>query len=619
MFAPVTILLVIVVYVMFLFWLAFLAEKRERGGSSLVNSPYVYSLSLAVYCTSWTFYGSVGRGANLGLSYLPIYSGATVTAILMPILLIKIIRVAKANRLSTIPDFIAARYGNSLAISVVATVITVFGIIPYIALQIKAITSSFAIVTGMTAWGAGTSLVIALLLGVFTIVFGARRLDSTEKHGGLVLAIAFESFVKLIAFILVGLFVVFYLFDGMGDILESAYDSGISQLLFVGAGTNVSYLDILTMTLLSMSAIIFLPRQFQMAVVENRSESHVMKASWILPAYLLTINLFVIPIAFAGLLTGGTGKEADYFVLSLPFGFGNKYLALIVFIGGFSAATGMVIVETLALSTMVMNSLITPTLVKFRHISNFTGVVLNIKRFVIMALIIISYLFTVSLGKLESLVEIGVKSFEAMAIFAPLMLFSIFWKRGNRVSVIAALCVGFSVWFYTAIVPLLLKVQLLDVKSGLGYLTTLPYLDPNALFGIGGMGKSTHTLFWILLLELSIFVLLSLVIKESGAEITQADIFVDFRIKERIESKTVTFDADDIEGIMLRYLDQDNVEKTMSDFMFSVGKEGRSELTRGELDDLRLYAERLVAGAVGASLASAIFDKLLNMKEQDSR
>lgn len=608
MFAPVTILLLIIFYVLILFWLAFHAEKREMGGNSLVNNPYVYSLSLAVYCTSWTFYGSVGRGASQGLSFLPIYLGATITAILMPVLLVKIIRVAKANRLSNIPDFISARYGNSLPISVIATLITVIGIIPYIALQIKAITSSFAIVSGKADWGASSSLAITLMLGLFTIVFGARRLDSTEKHGGLVFAIAFESIVKLIAFILVGIFVVYYLFDGMGDIMETASDFGINQLLFVGDGASVGYLDFFSITLLSMSGIIFLPRQFQMAVVENSNESHVMQASWLLPAYLFTINLFVIPIAFAGLLTGGSASQADYFVLNLPFGFGNRYLALIVFIGGFSAATGMVIVETLALSTMVMNSLITPALVKLRHISNFTGIVLNIKRSVIMLIILISYLFTISLGKLESLVEIGVKSFEAIAIFAPLMIFSIFWKKGNHISVISALCAGFSAWFYTAIVPLLLKAHLLDAKSGLGYLTTISYLDPNALFGVTGLGKSTHTLFWILVLELSAFLILSFLIKENAAEVSQGEIFVDFEVNKQTEDDSVLFEADRIEEILSRYIDQESVARSMKSFMLSIGKDYRSDLTVSELNELKEYAERTIAGVVGASLAAAIFE-----------
>ncbi len=367
MFAPYNLFFIVLGYLMLLFAAAYYAEKKEKTGRSVVNNPYIYSLSLAVYCTSWTFYGSVGKAATSGLSFLTTYLGPTLMAAIWLVVLKKVVRLAKANRITTVSDFIGSRYGKSLFLSALVTMVAVVGIAPYIGLQIKAIISTFTIISGETKGSAAAGLFITFILGIFAIIFGARRLDSSERHGGLVFAIAFESIVKLIAFFAVGIFVTYGLFDGFGDIFDRIKNSEHSALLFLGAGTGTHYFEWFALLFLSMMAIMFLPRQFQMAVVENYDESHITKAAWLFPLYLFLINIFVLPIAFGGLLLGGTEKMADYFVLTLPLNSGEKYLSLFVFIGGFSAATGMVIVEALALSTMVMNSIIMPTIVKFHE------------------------------------------------------------------------------------------------------------------------------------------------------------------------------------------------------------------------------------------------------------
>ena len=303
---------------MFLFLIAHYAEKMEKAGSSIVSNPYVYSLSLAVYCTSWTFYGSVGKAANSGLNFLTIYIGPTLMAALWLVILRKVVYISKENRITTISDFLSSRYGNSLFLSALVTFVIVIGITPYLGLQIKAIMTTFSILSGRPEGSHFAGWLITIILGVFAIFFGARRVDVSERHSGLVFAVAFESAVKLIAFVSVGVFVTFGLFDGFGDILHRVKESQYAMLTTLGNNSNVTFTEWTSLTFLSMMAIMFLPRQFHVSVVENSSLEHIKKAMWLFPLYLFLINIFVLPIAYGGLLLGEPQQGADYFVLSIP-------------------------------------------------------------------------------------------------------------------------------------------------------------------------------------------------------------------------------------------------------------------------------------------------------------
>src|SRR5208337_3726876 len=280
-FRPYNLFLIVVGYLTLLFAVAYYAERKEKSGKSIVNNPYIYSLSLAVYCTSWTFYGSVGKAATSGLSFLTIYLGPTLMVSIWMIVLRKVVRTAKANRITTISDFIGARYGKSLALSALVTIVAVAGITPYLGLQIKAITTTFALISGNAGGGVAAGMIITFILGTFAIIFGARRLDSSERHVGLVFAIAFESIIKLAAFILVGVFVTFSLFNGPGDILGRIQNSHHEALLHLGPGTATGYFEWASLIFLSMMAVMFLPRQFHIAVVENYNEDHIRKATWL--------------------------------------------------------------------------------------------------------------------------------------------------------------------------------------------------------------------------------------------------------------------------------------------------------------------------------------------------
>ncbi len=616
MFTPYKLFLIVVGYLMLLFAVAYYAERKEKSGKSIVNNPYIYSLSLAVYCTSWTFYGSVGKAATSGLSFLTIYLGPTLMASIWMIVLRKVVRTAKANRITTISDFIGARYGKSLALSALVTIVAVVGITPYLGLQMKAIFSTFTIISGDTGGSVAAGVVITFILGVFAIIFGARRLDSSERHVGLVFAIAFESIVKLAAFIFVGIFVTFSLFKGPNDILSRIQGSSNESLLLLGQGTGTGYFEWSSLIFLSMMAIMFLPRQFQMAVVENYNEDHIRKATWLFPLYLLLINVFVLPIAFGGILTAGNAKGADYFVLTLPLTHGARYLSLFAFIGGFSAATSMIIVETLALSTMVMNSIIMPALINFHDAPRFPAVILNIKRLVIMSIVYIGYWFTTSVGGLYSLVDMGLRSFEAVALFTPAFFLGLYWKRGTKAGAIAGLTAGFSIWFYTLIMPSLIEVGIVKNIGLVAAMTGSTMLNPDSMFGITGLGKWGNTLFWGMLANLMLYLGVSVFTRQTKEEELQSLIFVESYEKARNIARGASYSINDIEEVLTQCLGRSDAANAIANFLRKRNKK-RGELTTQDIYQLRNYAETVLAGAIGSSMAAIIFEDKLALTEDE--
>jgi Na+/proline symporter/signal transduction histidine kinase len=541
-------------YVLLLFAVAAYGDARSRQGRSVIGNAWVYALSMAVYCTAWTYFGSVGRAASAGVWFLPIYLGPTLAMALAWLVLRKMIRIAKAYRITSIADFIASRYGKSPLLAGAVTLITVVGIVPYIALQLKAVASGYALLTtplgtpvaAPLGWWRDSTFYFALALAGFTCAFGARHLDSAEKHEGMVAAIAFESVVKLVAFLAVGAFVTWGLFDGPGDLFARA--RAVPELhklltLTQSAGQKFAYEQWFALTLLSMLSVMFLPRQFQMMVVENVAESHLKRAAWVFPLYLLLINLFVLPIALGGLLHFGVGAmDADSFVLSLPLATGQHGLALLVFIGGLSAATGMVIVEAIAVSTMVCNDLVMPLLLRTRRFGVQAGtgaradgdlsrLLLGIRRGAILLVLLLGYAYFAIAGEAYALVSIGLISFAAVAQFAPPMLAGLYWKGGTRSGALAGLLLGFALWAYTLMLPSVAKSGWLMGEVGVAFLRDGPWgialLKPEQLLGLGGLDNLTHALFWSLLVNVVGFVGVSLWRPPSAREVSQALLFVD--------------------------------------------------------------------------------------------
>ena len=353
-------------YIGLLFVVASYGDRLRELGRGGKLRVLIYPLCLAIYCTSWTFFGSVGLASRSGFDFLTIYVGPILMIGLCYPLILRIVRLAKAQNITSIADFIAARYGKQQAVAATVALIAIVGTIPYIALQLKAVSASvgtiFTHVSGGEVLGTSLigdiSLLVAVAMAAFAILFGTRHIDATEHQDGLMLAIATESLVKLAAFLAVGLFVMFWMFDGPAALFSQAMERADTAAVLTRQPT---FSTIFAMTVLSFFAIMLLPRQFHVTVVENHQESEVRRAAWLFPIYLVLINLFVIPIALAGLLTFPPGKvDSDMFVLALPLSVDSSFFTIAAFVGGLSAATAMVIVESVALAIMVSNDLVVP-------------------------------------------------------------------------------------------------------------------------------------------------------------------------------------------------------------------------------------------------------------------
>ncbi|MEM8599499.1 MAG: sensor histidine kinase [Bacteroidota bacterium] len=640
MLSPSIVVATSLLYLGLLFGLASLADRRADQGRSVVGRSSVYALSLAVYCTAWTFFGSVGRAAMEGVSFLTIYLGPTLTLLLGASVLRKMVRISRYHRLTSIADFVASRYGKSQLIGGLVTVIAVAGTVPYIALQLKAVSDTFGVLTGTSVPGMvdlplsnDTGFYAAVILAIFAILFGTRHLDATERHEGMVAAIAFEAVVKLVAFLAVGVFVTFAMYDGVGDLFSRAAARADLQPLFVMPTGAQTYSEWAALLVLSMGAVLLLPRQFQVAVVENVDERHVLRAVWLFPLYLLLINLFVLPIALGGLLYFPDGSvDADTFVLTLPLAEGHPVLALLVFIGGLSAATGMVIVATVALATMISNDLVMPTLLRVRGRSfserGDLGLwVLRIRRGAILAVVLLGYLYFRLVADTYALVSIGLVAFAAAAQFAPVVLGGMYWKRGTRAGAACALVGGVLVWSYTLPLPAL--VQASGAAEGFaagGFVAEGLFgwgaLRPHALFGLDALSPIAHGTFWSLLVNASLYVGVSLFTRQGVLEHAQAVSFVDIdrftapRVAAGAAGATAgrsvwrgTAHLDDLRALLRRFLGARRADLALDAYLAShpldeVALDADASLTADA--DLVHHAEALLAAAIGSASARAM-------------
>ncbi|MBK8118574.1 MAG: histidine kinase [Sulfuritalea sp.] len=608
-------------YLGILFAIAWYADRRADAGRSLISNPLVYALSLGVYCTTWTFYGSVGRAAASGIGFLPIYLGPTLLFALAGFILQKMIRVAKANRITSIADFVASRYGKSQLLGGLVTVIAVIGVIPYIALQLKAVSNSFAILAsypeiimpakaGAVPVIQDSALYVAMILAAFTILFGTRHLDATERHEGMVAAIAVESVVKLVAFLAAGVFVVWGINDGIGDVFAKA--AAVPDLArgLTAAGAPASYGAWGTLIFLALFASLLLPRQFQIAVVENVDVNHVSRAIWMFPLYLFLINLFVLPVALAGLLHfPGGGVDADTFVLTLPMAHQEEALALLVYIGGLSAATGMVIVETIALSTMVCNDLVMPALLRLPILglatrADLSGLLLDIRRWSIAIILGLGYLYFRVAGEAYALVSIGLISFAAVAQFAPVVIGGLCWKGGTREGALAGLAAGFLLWTYTLLLPSFAKSGWLPDGFIAQGLFGIELLHPQRLLGLSGLDEITHCLVWSMLANLGAYIGVSLKRVPNVREARQATLFVGGAEAAGVSGWRGGAGVADLLPLAGRFLGSERAQEAFDRHARQRGLKSIQELPA----DTRLvsFAETLLAGAIGSASARAM-------------
>jgi PAS domain S-box-containing protein len=606
---------IVVGYLLFLFGIAYWAERSPRLRHPRLQM-LTYVLTASVYCTAWTFYGSVGLAANQGLEFLTIYLGPALIALLWPVLLRRLVRVAKEQRITSISDFISSRYGKSAPLGALVAGLVVLGLIPYIALQLQAVSQSFKLIlhreTILELFD--PTLLVAVVLGVFGILFGARNPDFTQAQRGLLSAVAVESVVKLLAFLTAGAWVTWGLFGGFSDIFERVLaDPELSRLLALGAPPSASFSRWTALLLVSMMAVMFLPRQFHVLVVQNQDERHVAAASWMFPLYLFLINLFVLPIAFGGLLLLPRA-QADHFVLLLPLSSENAALSILVFLGGFSAATAMIVVDSLALSKMLTNDIVVPILLRNRSRDIYRAS-LRSMRLGILLVVFLGYGWAALARGQFLLVEMGLLSFVAVTQCAPAILLGLAWPRANRRGAFAGITAGFGLWFYTLIVPVLVKEGVL----GPSILAAGPFgqdwLRPTQLFGLTGLDSVSHGLFWSLLANLSAYALVSLATRQDAEERLQAAAFTGRFPGGPTMPVGAILTPREIERIVHHYVGAPDAAVIAGEIL---GTKPPDELTPPELLELRIRLEKRLAASLGAAAARFIVEDRFTLSKGEA-
>ncbi|MGB3176962.1 MAG: ATP-binding protein [Albidovulum sp.] len=597
-------------YVCILFLVAFAAERRaERGQAGWLRSPLIYTLSLSIYCTAWTFYGAVGYAARSGLEFVTIYLGPTIVLIGWWVILRKLVRIGQAQRVTSIADLISSRYGKSNLLGVIVTVISVVAATPYIALQLQSVTLSFGVFASGTPEGwalpdqGATALWVAAGLTLFTILFGTRNLDANERHHGVVMAIALEAVVKLVALLAVGIFTVWGVAGGWADVVSRIETSPIADWpLRPGRWIGLTFV--------SAAALLTLPRMFQVMVVENSDERHLATASWAFPLYLMAMSLFVIPIAVVGLDTLPKGSNPDLFVLTLPLAAGQGKLAMLAFLGGFSSATSMVIVAAIALATMVSNHIVTPLWLSLREggtkaPGDVRGLVLMSRRLSIAGILALGYIYYAVSGGSAALASIGLIAFVGVAQILPAMLGGIFWRGATGVGAALGLSLGFLVWLYTLYLPSfgtggLMSAQLMAEGPG-----GVSWLRPYALFGIEGLDPMLHALFWSMAVNTGAFLMGSLLTFPAPVERMQGLAFVNVYEQDPGARGWLRggAEAEDLLIMSQGILGAEDAQGFFQSEAFAQGKAGYLPDTTPDFIE-RL--ERRLAGAVGAATAHAM-------------
>ncbi|TDO09806.1 MULTISPECIES: hybrid sensor histidine kinase/response regulator [Halomonas] len=619
MFAGWLLIAVSLLYITVLFAIAWRGDRHARAYGASRRRPVIYSLALAIYCTSWTFHGAVGQAATAGWSFASIFIGPILTLLLFWPVLAKMIRVAKHQNVTSIADFIASRYGKTQSLAAFASLVALIGTLPYIALQLKAVSTSFSVITDATditrapLFG-DTAFYVAMVMAAFAILFGTRHTDATEHHEGLIQAVAFESLIKLLAFLILGAYVTWGMFDGLGDLLERAEIQLELQRQLADQDFGQSFW---AQTLLAMLAILCLPRQFHVAVVENIHRDDATKARWLFPLYLVAFAFFVIPIAAAGLtLFADSDISPDTYVLALPMAAGNEWLTLLTFIGGFSAATGMVIVAAVAVSIMISNEIVIPALFRLRWFDtkprDYGRLVLRARRITIAVILAMAYGFYQLIGEFSSLANTGMLSFAAAAQFAPALIGGLYWKRGNRLGVIVGLNAGFAIWAYSLLMPTLIGAGVLPESWLDGGPLGIPWLSPTSLFGLNVGDSFTHGVMLSLGVNLFCFIFISQMTPQRVVERIQASLFVD-SVETRQTSVnrpwTGATTVGDLKVLCERFLGAGQVSRAFEDYARRTGKP-LEDNTRASIDVIQ-FTERLLASVLGASSARIVVNSAL--------
>ncbi|WP_194096199.1 ATP-binding protein [Marivivens aquimaris] len=605
---------VAVFYVAFLFVIAFAAERSAaKGKGKWLRSPIIYTLSLSIYCTAWTFYGAVGYAARSGLEYLTIYLGPTVVMIGWWWVLRKLVRIGRMHRITSIADLISSRFGKSTALGVMVTLLMVVAATPYVALQLQSVTQSIAVFSQSAGQGWVTddldraTLWVAVGLAIFTIVFGTRNLDANERHHGIVIAIAVEAVVKLFALLAVGIFVVWGVAGGIGPTLELIDKSPIAEW-DQHSGRWVG------LTFLAGAAFLTLPRMFQVLVVENADENNLLMASWAFPLYLMLMSLFVVPIAVVGLDRLPAGSNPDLFVLTLPLAEGQSFLAIFSFLGGLSSATSMVIVATIALATMISNHIVTPIWLTSRGAGAMVSgdvrqLVIGARRLSIGGVLLLGYVYYLLSGGSAALAAIGLISFTGVAQILPALIGGLFWRGATRWGAVAGIGVGFVVWTWTLLLPSFGPDAVVPAAVFENGPLGLRYLRPYALFGIDGIDPQLHAILWSMILNTTIFFVVSVLTFPQPLERLQGAQFVNvFEHSQGARAWTQsTAEAEDLLVMAQRILGAGEAQAL---FQREAQLQGKASYLPDVTPDFVAHLERELAGSVGAATAHAMVGQL---------
>ncbi len=606
------VILLAVCYLLGLFYVAF---KSENTLSRFSNNGWVYALSLMVYCTAWTFYGSVGRAATGGIDFLAIYIGPLMTVPFWWLVLRKMVRVTRTFRISSIADFISSRYGKNARLGTIVALACIVGVIPYISLQLKAISSSIQIMSTGSLFD--PSWIIALLVTGFAILFGARNVDANQRKPGLISAIAVESVVKLVAFCVVGIVVVFFLFSGFGDLFSKA-DGALELDRLTSLSEEGDFADWFFTCMVSAFAFLLLPRQFQVGSVEAGKEEHILTAMKVVPGYLLLINLFVVPIALGGSLLL-PDNNPDFLVLSAPLEAGYEFLAALVFIGGFSAATSMIMVSTTALSTMLSNYVFIPAVLKSHKFevterNDYQRLLLFWRRVSIVTIMVLAYAYFQFLTGKESLISIGMISFIAIAQLAPAFFGGLYWKQANHRAATAGILSGLAIWFFMLVWP----NTALQIDSILGGNSADASIA--AVNWIGDrmeVSTTSATIILSLLVNVFCYVYLSLTTRQSAAEVNQATLFVDiFRYSGSFDSSVAwkgTARFPDIKSLLNQFIGRDRTDAVLDRY---ARRHGIDWDANPRVDSRVIsYAERVLTGIIGPSSARIMVSNVVEEEE----
>lgn len=615
-----------IAYVVLLFGIASFGDRISAKPGATRARPLVYAFSIAIYCTSWTFFGSVGLAAERGIEFLGIYIGPILVFTLGYTFLQKIVRLAKSERITSVADMLASRYGKSFGVASLATCIAVMAAIPYIAIQLKAISGSFdlftrhlgGVMTSREFVIADFSFLVAAALALFAILFGTRHADATEHQDGLILAVSIESIVKLTAFLCVGVAVTFFTFGSISE-LYAVITTDAASAAALEYRPNLGTWVVLIF--LSAFAVVLLPRQFHVMIVENRDPSELQTAVWLFPLYLILINIFVLPIALIGLIKLPSGTPADLYVLALPLSQGWQWLSLATFIGGLSAATAMVIVSSVALSIMISNHLVLPLILR-RYATKERGkdedlpsTILNIRRVAISVIMVASYLYYREAANNYRLASIGLISFAAIAQFAPAFVGGLVWRGANARGAMIGMASGTAVWLYTLLFPTIVGASNSVVELGL---FGLPWLRPQHLFGLEA-DPLVHGVIWSIGINFLLFMAGSLSRQPTPLERIQASIFVprDVIQMPNLRRMRTEITVDDLKATTARYLGTERTDRSFQSFQKN---EGHPISATAPADPTTIrFAEQLLASAVGSSSARLILSLLFQRNDQSSR